>query len=68
MNSERGTWRCPICNKPALLEGLEVDQFLWGILTSTSSDIEEVTIDANACWKPSFNSKFKDDTHSKLFI
>ncbi|XP_054718942.1 zinc finger MIZ domain-containing protein 1-like isoform X2 [Uloborus diversus] len=53
LNCERGAWRCPVCNKPALLEGLEVDQYIWGILTNLSnSDIEEVTIDATASWKP----------------
>ncbi|UYV62859.1 ZMIZ1 [Cordylochernes scorpioides] len=53
LNCERGAWRCPVCNKPALLEGLEVDQYIWGILTTlSSSDLEEVTIDATASWKP----------------
>ncbi|XP_077999794.1 zinc finger MIZ domain-containing protein 1-like isoform X2 [Glandiceps talaboti] len=53
LNCERGSWRCPVCNKTALLEGLEVDQFMWGILTAVSSaDFEEVTIDASAAWKP----------------
>ncbi|XP_031562916.1 zinc finger MIZ domain-containing protein 1-like isoform X5 [Actinia tenebrosa] len=53
LNCERGSWKCPVCNKTALLEGLEVDQFVWGILTSlASSDIEEVTIDPNSTWKP----------------
>lgn len=41
------------CRKTALLEGLEVDQFMWGILTAVqSSEFEEVTIDATASWKP----------------
>lgn len=40
-------------SKPALLEGLEVDQYIWGILTNLSnSDVEEVTIDSTASWKP----------------
>lgn len=52
MNADKSTWKCPICNKPAFLEGLEVDQYIWGILTSTGLDVEEVTIDSNAYWKP----------------
>ncbi|KAK6629696.1 hypothetical protein RUM43_003514 [Polyplax serrata] len=53
LNCERGSWRCPVCNKPAQLEGLEVDQYMWGILnTLNSSDVEEVTIDSSANWKP----------------
>lgn len=53
LNCERGSWKCPVCSKVALLEGLEVDQFMWGILTtSRCSDVEEVTIDPNSQWKP----------------
>ncbi|KAH9630632.1 hypothetical protein HF086_007056 [Spodoptera exigua] len=52
LNCERGSWRCPVCNKPAQLEGLEVDQYMWGILnTLNSSDVDEVTIDSGANWK-----------------
>ncbi|XP_008211364.1 zinc finger MIZ domain-containing protein 2 isoform X2 [Nasonia vitripennis] len=53
LNCERGNWRCPVCTKPAQLEGLEVDQYMWGILNNTNSpDVEEVTIDSSANWKP----------------
>lgn len=39
-------------SKPAQLEGLEVDQYMWGILNNLStSDVEEVTIDSSANWK-----------------
>jgi len=40
-------------SKPALLEGLEVDQYVWGIVQSLSNaPYDEVTIDATANWKP----------------
>lgn len=53
MNAERGTWRCPVCNKQAMLEGLEVDQYIWGIINNLAqSDVDEVTVDATASWKP----------------
>lgn len=53
LNCDRGNWKCPVCSKVALLEGLEVDQFMWGILTtSRCTDVEEVTIDPNSQWKP----------------
>ena len=53
MNCERLTWRCPVCSKSALLEGLEIDQYMWGILHSLqNTEFEEVTIDQTACWKP----------------
>lgn len=37
-------------SKPAQLEGLEIDQYMWGIL-NTLPDVEEVTIDSAANWK-----------------
>ncbi|CAL4090615.1 unnamed protein product [Meganyctiphanes norvegica] len=52
MNCERGAWRCPVCNKTAYLEGLEVDQYIWGIITTlASSPVDEVTMDASASWR-----------------
>uniref|UniRef100_A0A1A9ZTN8 SP-RING-type domain-containing protein n=1 Tax=Glossina pallidipes TaxID=7398 RepID=A0A1A9ZTN8_GLOPL len=52
MNCERGTWRCPECNKPALTESLEIDQYYWAILnTLSTSDVEEVIIDSSANWR-----------------
>lgn len=43
-----------ISSKPAQLEGLEVDQYIWSILnTLTNSEAEEVTIDTAANWRES---------------
>ncbi|XP_011339603.2 zinc finger MIZ domain-containing protein 1 isoform X2 [Ooceraea biroi] len=57
LNCERGNWRCPVCTKPAQLEGLEVDQYMWGILSTLNNaeHVEEVTIDSVANWKPAKN-------------
>uniref|UniRef100_V9KIV1 Zinc finger MIZ domain-containing protein 1-like protein n=1 Tax=Callorhinchus milii TaxID=7868 RepID=V9KIV1_CALMI len=53
LNCERGTWRCPVCNKTAVLEGLEVDQYMWGILAAIqNTEFEEVTIDPTCSWRP----------------
>jgi hypothetical protein len=66
MNSERGTWRCPLCSKPALLEGLEIDQYVWAILENVAgTDFEEVTIDQTASWKPVIVKAIKDEENSK---
>ncbi|XP_037072116.1 zinc finger MIZ domain-containing protein 1-like [Pollicipes pollicipes] len=68
MNCERGAWRCPVCSKPAPLEGLEVDQYIWGILNSLqNSDVDEVTIDASASWRASNGATVKkeEDTLSE---
>ncbi|XP_015201822.1 zinc finger MIZ domain-containing protein 1a isoform X7 [Lepisosteus oculatus] len=63
LNCERGTWRCPVCNKTALLEGLEVDQYMWGILNAIqNSEFEEVTIDPTCSWRP---VPIKSDMHIK---
>ena len=48
-NGEKGSWKCPVCNKPAPLEGLEVDQFTWSILqTPRFAEAEEVMVDQAA--------------------
>ncbi|XP_009697027.1 PREDICTED: zinc finger MIZ domain-containing protein 2-like, partial [Cariama cristata] len=63
LNCERGTWRCPVCNKTALLEGLEVDQYMLGILIYIqNSEHEEITIDPTCSWKP---VPVKPDVHIK---
>ncbi|XP_053727935.1 zinc finger MIZ domain-containing protein 2 isoform X1 [Synchiropus splendidus] len=63
LNCERGTWRCPVCNKTALLEGLEVDQYMLGILIYVqNSEYEEITIDPVCRWKP---VPVKPDIHIK---
>ncbi|KAF0292262.1 Zinc finger MIZ domain-containing protein 1 [Amphibalanus amphitrite] len=62
LNCERGAWRCPVCGKPAPLEGLEVDQYIWGILNSLqNSDVDEVTIDASASWRASNGTAVKKE-------
>jgi len=55
LNCEKGLWKCPVCNKPALLEGLEVDQFMWSIIQHSScTEAEEVQVDGQANVKPIF--------------
>lgn len=40
-------------SKPALTEGLEIDQYMWAILNTltTQQETEEVMVDAQANWK-----------------
>ncbi|XP_076461438.1 zinc finger MIZ domain-containing protein 1-like [Babylonia areolata] len=62
LNCERGTWRCPVCNKTALLEGLEIDQYIWAILCHmANTEYEEVTIDQSANWKPVVIKSIKEE-------
>ena len=66
MNCERGTWRCPVCNKSALLEGLEIDQYIWAILhTLANAEFEEVTMDQKASWKPVPLKQVKEEDPGK---
>ncbi|ROT38814.1 MIZ zinc finger protein [Sodiomyces alkalinus F11] len=44
-------WLCPICNKSATFETLAVDEYVKEILTNTSSDLDQVTIEPDAKWR-----------------
>lgn len=67
INSERGTWRCPECNKPVLTESLEIDQYYWAILnTLNKSDIEEVAIDSVANWR-AFHDNIQGNADDNTF-
>ena len=49
-------------SKTALLEGLEIDQYIWGILTNLqTTEFEEVTIDPMAAWKPVQHKTIKEE-------
>ncbi|KAK4034084.1 PINIT domain-containing protein [Parachaetomium inaequale] len=43
-------WLCPICNKPAPFEQLAIDEYARQILTQTSEEVEQVTIEPNGEW------------------
>lgn len=50
------------CSKTALLEGLEIDQYIWGILQSlANTDFDEVNIDQTASWKPVTGKPIKEE-------
>ena len=50
-----------VCSKTALLEGLEIDQYMWGIINELAkTDVDEVNIEANASWKPVTVAKEED--------
>uniref|UniRef100_A0A3P9PXC8 Zinc finger MIZ-type containing 2 n=1 Tax=Poecilia reticulata TaxID=8081 RepID=A0A3P9PXC8_POERE len=62
-NQSSGCVRCASKDKTALLEGLEVDQYMLGILIYVqNSDYEEITIDPVCSWKP---VPVKPDIHVK---
>ena len=70
MNCEGGAWHCPVCNKLAILNYLEVDEYIWSLLFKlTNTDIDEVMTDQEAHWKPVLlnqkNSDEKDENQDK---
>ncbi|KAK3301557.1 PINIT domain-containing protein [Chaetomium strumarium] len=56
-------WICPICNKSAPFEQLAIDEYAREILTKTSEDVEQVTIEPNGEW--SMPGTKKKDTPNK---
>ncbi|KHJ45153.1 MIZ/SP-RING zinc finger [Trichuris suis] len=53
VNKDRLHWQCPICARPTTVENLEIDQYVWGILTNLAKypDVSDVLIDSSASWK-----------------
>ncbi len=50
-----------MCSKPALLEGLEVDQYMWSVVQNPlCQDADEVQIDGQANMKP-FSIKVRQE-------
>lgn len=61
-----------IISKPALTEGLEIDQYILAILNTikqSGSDIDEILIDSQANWKslkpPNINNNASGNTNIK---
>jgi E3 SUMO-protein ligase PIAS1 len=44
------TWLCPVCNNSAPFDSLAVDEYVKDILSNTSSELEQVTIEPNGTW------------------
>lgn len=56
-------------SKPALLEGLEIDQYIWGILTNlNNTEFDEVTIDPTASWKPVQLKNIKEEDSNGMSV
>lgn len=47
---------CLFYSKSALIESLEIDQYMWAILNNSTPDTEEVAIDSEANWKSSLRT------------
>jgi hypothetical protein len=53
LNEKAGKWICPVCNKTALFDDLQIDSYTESILHSIKNEnITEITIDSNLNWAP----------------
>lgn len=73
MQEQAPIWECPICNKPASLDNLAVDEYIREILAVTK-DVDQVTIEPDGRWsKETASSKrsngaYNDDDDSDDLI
>lgn len=70
-------WSCPLCSKAAPFNSLTIDLYVDNILKSTSSSIEQVTIEPNGSWhqqrqaetpRRSYNNPTPDDDDDLIEI
>jgi hypothetical protein len=53
LNEKAGKWICPVCNKPALYDDLQIDSYTHSILNSIDNEnITEISIDSELRWTP----------------
>ncbi|KAI9708705.1 MAG: SUMO ligase siz1 [Chrysothrix sp. TS-e1954] len=49
-------WTCPTCSKRFAFQALVVDQYVQDILRSTSTSVDQVTIEPTGGWRPGTNA------------
>jgi len=53
LNEKAGKWICPVCNKTALFDDLQIDSYTESILHSIQNEnITEIIIDSHLNWTP----------------
>ncbi|CAF3169818.1 unnamed protein product [Rotaria socialis] len=63
LNEKSNKWMCPVCNKPALFDDLQIDLHTEAILNSIKNEnITEITIKADLDWKPVMPIKTDDES------
>ncbi|KAI9923545.1 SUMO ligase siz1 [Aspergillus wentii] len=50
LQEQAPTWTCPVCSKATSFESLQIDQYVDNILHSTSTDVDQVTIEPDGKW------------------
>jgi E3 SUMO-protein ligase PIAS1/E3 SUMO-protein ligase PIAS2 len=69
MNEKKSTWKCPVCDQPALYENLLIDGYFLEVINSPklSSDENEILLHKDGSWS-GFSKKadVKVETQTKL--
>ena len=53
MNERKPTWNCPVCDRKALYDDLQIDGYYQDILDSKKTiDEETVMLEKDGPWKP----------------
>lgn len=68
LNEKAGKWICPVCNKTALFDDLQIDSYTESIINSIENEnITEITIDSHLNWSPvtSSSSLFIEQQHQQ---
>ncbi|CAF0809500.1 unnamed protein product [Rotaria sordida] len=63
LNEKSNKWICPVCNKSALYEDLQMDSYTESILNSIKNEnIAEITINPDLQWIPVIQSKIENES------
>jgi len=63
LNEKANKWICPVCNKFALFEDLQIDTYTESILSSIQDEnITEITINSDLLWTPVVPLKIANDS------
>ncbi|XP_017770658.1 PREDICTED: E3 SUMO-protein ligase PIAS1-like, partial [Nicrophorus vespilloides] len=59
MNERKPTWNCPVCDKPALYDDLDIDGYFQEVLNSPqlNSDINEIQLHKDGSWSIQVETK-----------
>lgn len=61
MNEKKSSWKCPVCDQPALFENLSIDGYFLDVINSqTLGSDEEIQLHKDGSWS-SFGFAIKDE-------
>lgn len=62
MNEKKSSWKCPVCDQPALFENLTIDGYFLNVINSQNlgSDEYDIQLHKDGSWS-SFACNVKDE-------